>query len=153
MELKEKVIKLRKLSQQFAYTSLQMHEAIGRKAGMSGTDHKYLGFFLQRGQMTAGELANVTGLTTGAVTSLIDRCEKKELVKRELDQFDRRKIIIVPDVKKITELLTPLYKDFQHSTEELLATFSSAEQAVLERYFSTSMEIMNHKIQTINQKK
>ena len=75
---KEKeVIKLRKLSQLLAYTSIQMHEAIGKKADMSGTDHKYLGFLLQRGQMTAGEFSAITGLTSGAMTSLIDRFEKK----------------------------------------------------------------------------
>lgn len=149
---KKEVIKLRKLSQQFAYTSIQMHEAIGRKAGMSGTDHKYLGFLLQRGQMTAGELSNITGLTTGAVTSLIDRFEKKKLVKRQPDKTDRRKVIIVPDTEKITALLKPLYEDFQSNTEKLFATFSSEELAVLESYFLKATEIMSRKIQTINQK-
>jgi DNA-binding MarR family transcriptional regulator len=76
--------RIRKLSQLYSYTSIQMHEAIARKAGLSGTDHKYLGFLMEKGQMTAGELSNLTGLTTGAVTGLIDRFEKKKLVKRHL---------------------------------------------------------------------
>ena len=96
---KELVTRIRKLSQQYAYTSIQMHEAIGRKAGLSGTDHKYLGFLIQKGQMTAGEFAKLTGLTTGAITGLIDRFEKKKLVKRQFADDDRRKVIIVPDVK------------------------------------------------------
>jgi len=149
----EEIRKLLKLSQQFAYTSIQMHEAIGRKAGMAGTDHKYLGFLLQRGKMTAGELSKITGLTTGAVTSLIDRCEKKKLVKRQPDIYDRRKIIIIPDIKKITKLLIPLYEDFRSSTEKMFATFSPEDLQVLERYFSNAMEIANRKIETINQKK
>jgi DNA-binding MarR family transcriptional regulator len=74
----EKVVELRKLSQKFTYTSIQMHETIARNAGFSSTDHKYLGFFLQKGNLTAGELADLTGLTTGAVTGLIDRFEKKK---------------------------------------------------------------------------
>lgn len=150
---KEEVIKLRKLSQQLAYTSIQMHEAIGKKAGMSGTDHKYLGFLLQRGQMTAGEFSIITGLTTGAITSLLDRLEKKELVKRQPDEADRRKVIIVPDTEKIMGLLKPLYEDFQTNTEKLFATFSSEELTILERYFLNATELMNHKIQTLNQKK
>lgn len=150
---KEEVIKLRKLSQQLAYTSIQMHEAIGKKAGMSGTDHKYLGFLLQRGQMTAGEFSIITGLTTGAVTSLIDRLEKKNLVKRQPDETDRRKVIIVPDTEKIMGLLKPLYEDFQTNTEKLFVTFSSEELTILERYFLNATELMNHKIQTLNQKK
>ena len=84
------VINVRKLSQQYAYASILMHETIARKAGFSSTDHKYLGFFLQRGPLTAGELAALTGLTTGAVTGLIDRFEKRNLVKRK---FDKNEII------------------------------------------------------------
>ncbi|MET3879123.1 MarR family transcriptional regulator [Chitinophaga sp. OAE865] len=152
MPSKEEIRKLRKLSQQFAYTSIQMHEAIGRKAGMSGTDHKYLGFLLQQGEMTAGEFSVITGLTTGAVTSLIDRFEKKRLVKRQPDKADRRKVIIVPDTEKITKLFKPLYEDFQSGTEKQFAAFSSEELKVLERYFINAMEMMNHKIDTINQK-
>ncbi|WP_142688317.1 MarR family winged helix-turn-helix transcriptional regulator [Chitinophaga polysaccharea] len=152
MPSKEEIRKLRKLSQQFAYTSIQMHEAIGRKAGMSGTDHKYLGFLLQQGEMTAGEFSVITGLTTGAVTSLIDRFEKKKLVKRQPDKADRRKVIIVPDTEKITKLFKPLYEDFQSGTEKQFAAFSSEELKVLERYFINAMEMMNHKIDTINQK-
>lgn len=71
------ITRVRKLSQSYAYTSIHMHEAIGRKAGLSGTDHKYLGFLIVKGAMTAGELSGLTGLTTGAITGLIDRFEKK----------------------------------------------------------------------------
>lgn len=148
----EAVIKLRKLSQQFAYTSIQMHEAIGRKAGMSGTDHKYLGFLLQHGQMTAGELAEITGLTTGAVTSLVDRFEKKKLVKRQADKTDRRKVIIVPNTEKIMALLVPLYRDFQDNTDKLFAAFTTDELNILEKYFLNATELMNNKIQTLIKK-
>jgi len=57
----EVTARLRKLNQHHAYASIQMHEAIGRKAGLSGTDHKYLGFLIQKGQMTAGEFSNLCG--------------------------------------------------------------------------------------------
>jgi DNA-binding MarR family transcriptional regulator len=129
-----------------------MHEAIGRKAGMSGTDHKYLGFLLQHGQMTAGELAEITGLTTGAVTSLIDRFEKKMLVKRQADKTDRRKVIIVPNTEKISALLIPLYQDFQDNTDKLFAAFTTDELNILEKYFLNATELMNNKIHTINKK-
>src|ERR1041384_2445508 len=89
------ITRMRRLNQQYAYSSLQMHEAIARKAGLSGTDHKYLGFLMEKGQMTAGELANLTGLTTGAVTGLIDRFEKKKLVKRRFAEDDRQ-IVFFP---------------------------------------------------------
>ncbi|GHN02259.1 hypothetical protein WSM22_37480 [Cytophagales bacterium WSM2-2] len=137
------VVALRKVSQKYAYSSIRMHETIARQAGFAGTDHKYLGFFLQKGQLTAGELADLTGLTTGAVTGLIDRFEKKKLVKRQFDQSDRRKVFIVPDAKKIMTLFEPFYKDFQKETEELIASFSKTEIEIIQSYFVKSIELMN----------
>jgi DNA-binding MarR family transcriptional regulator len=145
------VIRVRKLSQQFAYTSIQMHETIGRKAGLTGTEHRYLGFLIQKGQMTAGELSVLTGLTTGAVTGLIDRFVRKKLVKRQADKEDRRKTILVPNTKKILEMFEPLYKDFQQNTEKLIGSFSTVELKTLERYFLHGMKIMNDKIAKTNQ--
>src|ERR1700712_616318 len=127
--------RLRKLNQLHSYTSIQMHEAIARKAGLSGTDHKYLGFLIEKGQMTAGELSNLTGLTTGAVTGLIDRFEKKKLVKRQFAKDDRRKVFIEPNTEKIMALLAPLYKEFRSKSEKLTASFSNKEIKIIETYF------------------
>lgn len=146
------ITQIRRLSQQYAYTSIQMHETIGRKSGFSGTDHKYLGFLLQKGQMTAGELANLTGLTTGAVTGLIDRFEKKKLVKRQFDEDDRRKVFIVPDTEKIMAILEPLYKEFRNNSEKLIASFPEKELEILEAYFSKAIEIMDETTNKLNSK-
>lgn len=135
--------RLRKLSQHYAYASIQMHEAIGRKAGLSGTDHKYLGFLIEKGRMTAGELAELTGLTTGAVTGLIDRFEKKKLVKRQFAANDRRKVMIEPDTPAIMALLQPLYAAFRSDSEKLIASFSGSELQVIETYFLKAIEVMN----------
>jgi len=105
----DEVTTVRKLTQHYAYISIQMHEAIARKAGVPGTDHKYLGFLMQKGQMTAGELSSLTGLTTGAVTGLIDRFEQKDFVKRRFGEGDRRKVIVEPNTEKIMAVFEPLY--------------------------------------------
>ncbi|MBT31373.1 MAG: MarR family transcriptional regulator [Thalassobius sp.] len=144
---KNQIIELRKLSQKYAYTSIQMHETIARKAGFSGTDHKYLGFFLQKGKLTAGELAELSGLTTGAVTGLIDRFEKKSLVKRQADSVDRRKVFIVPDSSKIISILEPFYKVFQDETDNLIASFTTNEIAVIETYLSKALQLANNTIE------
>ncbi|MBB6107471.1 DNA-binding transcriptional regulator, MarR family [Mucilaginibacter lappiensis] len=143
---------IRKLSQNYAYTSIQMHEAVARKAGLSGTDHKYLGFLIEKGQMTAGELSTLTGLTTGAVTGLIDRFEKRGLVKRKFAVDDRRKVFIEPNTENIMALLVPLYKDFRARSEKLMASFSKKDLEVLETYFSKAIEIMNETTNELNNK-
>jgi DNA-binding MarR family transcriptional regulator len=143
---------IRKLSQMYAYTSIQMHEAIARKAGLSGTDHKYLGFLMEKGQMTAGELSTLTGLTTGAVTGLIDRFEKKKLVKRTFAENDRRKVIIEPNTKNIMALFVPLYKEFRSKSEKLMASFSNKEMRIIETYFLKATDIMNETTNKLNKK-
>lgn len=149
---KEVIKQTRKLSQLYAYTSIQMHEAVARKAGLSGTDHKYLGFLIEKGQMTAGELASLTGLTTGAVTGLIDRFEKKGLVKRQFAEDDRRKVIIQPNTSTIMALLEPLYKEFRNKSEKLIASFSHEEIKILETYFSKAIDIMDETTNKLNNK-
>ena len=146
----DNVTAVRKAGQHYAYTSLQMHETIARMAGFAGTDHKYLGFFLQKGSLTAGELATLSGLTTGAVTGLIDRFEKKKLVKRQFDKNDRRKVIIVPDVKRIKALFEPFYKEFQNKTDKLIATFSTSEIETIKSYLLKSIELMKSTTTKIN---
>ena len=143
---------IRKLSQRYAYTSIQMHEAIARKAGLTGTDHKYLGFLIEKGQMTAGELSDLTGLTTGAVTGLIDRFEKKKLVKRQFAEDDRRKVFIKPNTENIMALFVPLYKEFRNKAEKLMASFSNKEIKIIETYFLKSIEIMNETTSKLNSK-
>lgn len=147
----ETLDRLRKLSQQYAFDSIQMHEAIGRQAGLSGTDHKYLGFIIQKGQMTAGELSTLTGLTTGAVTGLIDRFEQKDLVKRRFGG-DRRKVIVEPNAEKIMAVFEPLYREFRSKSEQVMASFSEQELAVIEAYFLKAIEVMNETTSQLNAK-
>ena len=139
---------LRKLNQLHAFTSIQMHEAIARKAGHTGTDHKYLGFLMEKGQLTAGELARLSGLTTGAVTGMIDRFEKKKLVKRRFAEDDRRKA----NTKNIMALLAPLYKEFREKSQKLIASFSVKEIKTIEAYLMGAIEIMNETAGKMNNK-
>ncbi|MBO9638459.1 MAG: MarR family transcriptional regulator [Siphonobacter aquaeclarae] len=140
----------RKASRQYSDTSILMHEAIARKVGLSGADHKYLGLILQHTELTAGDIAKLTGLTTGAVTGLIDRLEKKNLLERRFTQEDRRKVIIVPNVENSMKLLQPIFAELQHRTAELTATFSETELQAIERYFTGATILMKEMTNELN---
>ena len=60
--------------------------------GINRTDGRCLDIIDRLGRVSAGQLANESGLTTGAVTALIDRLEKAGYVRRIRDTLDRRKI-------------------------------------------------------------
>lgn len=141
----------RSRSKQYSDASILMHEAIARRAGLSGTDHKYLGLLIEKGPTTAGELSKMTDLTTGAVTGLIDRLEKKGLARREFDKDDRRKIIIVPNVENARKLLDPIFTDLQEKTTKLISSFSKKEIEIIMDYFYLATGIMNDVTNTLNQ--
>src|ERR1700724_4256187 len=82
-------------------------QTVANRAGISASDLECLDFLNLEGRVTAGRLAEVAGLTTGAITGVIDRLEKAGLVRRERDSEDRRKVFIaiVPEnVAKIGRL-------------------------------------------------
>lgn len=152
LENEDLLSRFRNASRQYSDASILMHEAIARRAGLSGADHKYLGLILQYPSVTAGELSKLTGLTTGAVTGLIDRLEQKKLLKRQFCKEDRRKVIIVPNVANSMKLMKPLFADLQQKTMDLLATFSEEQIQTIERYFSEATVIMKETADHLNKK-
>ncbi len=139
----KKIETITDLGRKFSDTTILLHEAIAAKAGLSGADHKYLGILMQHGAMTAGQLANLTGLTTGAVTGVIDRLEKKSLVKREFSPDDRRKIMIVVQYEKAMQLLGNVFGVLQKRMMNVMDEFSDDETAVIEKYLIATIKAMN----------
>lgn len=147
---KHNIQNFREASRAYSDASIFMHEAIARKAGLSSTDHKYLGLILKYESITAGEISKLTGLTTGAVTGLIDRLEKKELIKRQFIKEDRRKVIIIPNVENSMKLLGHIFDELQQKTVTLIATFSKKEVETIERYFREATLLMKETADHLN---
>lgn len=76
--------------------TVMFHQAVADRLGLNLTDYKALGVLVETGPITAGALAEITGLTTGAVTGILDRLERAGYVRRETDPADRRRVIIQP---------------------------------------------------------
>jgi DNA-binding MarR family transcriptional regulator len=116
-------------------------QAVADVAGISSSDMDCLDFLNLEGRVTAGRLAEVTGLTTGAITGVIDRLERAGLVRRERDSEDRRKVFIavVPEsVGKIGRLYEPLQRAVLKQWEH----YSDAELKLLLRFADQSYQTM-----------
>jgi DNA-binding MarR family transcriptional regulator len=108
-------------------------QAVANVAGISGSDLECLDFLNLEGRVTAGRLAEVTGLSTGAITGVVDRLEKAGFVRRERDAADRRKVFIVTvpeNVAKIGRFYVPM----QAAMHKLWSTYSDAELHLLLRF-------------------
>ncbi len=68
--------------------------AAATRIGLAVTDMQIMDILDLVGPATAGQLAEFTGLTTGAITRILDRLEEAELVRRERDPNDGRKVIV-----------------------------------------------------------
>ena len=79
-------------------------QTVADRAGISNSDMECVDFLNVEGRMTAGRLAELTGLTTGAITGVVDRMEKAGLVRRERDASDRRKVFIAPTAERVMEI-------------------------------------------------
>jgi DNA-binding MarR family transcriptional regulator len=72
-----------------------LHTTIAERLGLNITDHKCMGMLLRFGSMTAGDLARHAGLTTGAITGVINRLERAGYAERRVPK-DRRSIVVHP---------------------------------------------------------
>src|ERR1700732_5358774 len=79
-------------------------QVVAAPAGVLSSDMDCMDFLNVEGRMTAGRLAELTGLTTGAITGVVDRMEKAGLVCRGRDSEDRRKVFIVPVPERVVEI-------------------------------------------------
>jgi DNA-binding MarR family transcriptional regulator len=70
--------------------------AVTERMGLNRTDGRCIDLLEERRRLTAGELAQATGLTTGAVTAVIDRLERAGWARRVRDHVDRRRVLVEP---------------------------------------------------------
>jgi len=98
---------------------VMMHQAIADRVGLPATDLRCLNILRQGGPTTPGELAAATGLTTGAITRMVDRLLVAGFVQRAHDESDRRRVIItaVPECEReIAPYYEPLAIEFEKVT-------------------------------------
>jgi DNA-binding MarR family transcriptional regulator len=90
--------------------------------------------------VTAGRLAEVTGLTTGAITGIIDRLEASGLVTRERDEADRRKVLIRP-VPEGVAAIYGLFQPVEEAFAELAGKYGPDEMTVILDYLTRMSHI------------
>lgn len=115
------------------------HTAIAEQIGLGATDEKTLFLLRRDGALTAGDIAQQTGLTTASVTNLIDRLERKGFVQRERDPADRRHVIVRPNEDKLAEL-DRLFDAIQASYTALLERYDDAQLATIADFLAQSAE-------------
>jgi DNA-binding MarR family transcriptional regulator len=105
-------------------------QAVAERLGVGPADLECLDCIVLRGPATAGELARATGLTTGAITGVIDRLERAGFARREADPGDRRKVLVAP-LPAVASRIAPLYAAMAEAAGAALSDYDDRELAFL----------------------
>ena len=117
-------------------------QAIADRLGMNRTDMRCIDLIDQAGGMTAGELAKAAGLTTGAVTAVVDRLEKAGMAKRVADPADRRRVRIEV-TPRLWELTAPLMMPFLEESQAILDDYTTEELARFSEFLRRVIEVQS----------
>src|SRR5256885_17190994 len=103
-------------------------QTVANVAGIANSDLECMDILYLEGRVTAGRLAEVTGLTTGAITGVVDRLEKAGLVRRERDETDRRKVYIAV----VPENVAKIGKYYEHMQRSMNAVVGAIKLVAME---------------------
>jgi DNA-binding MarR family transcriptional regulator len=124
-----------------------LHQAIAQSVGLNATDTKCIDLILQvpGGSVTAGWLSSMTGLTTGAVTHILDRLEKRKFIERVRDTQDRRKVFIRVRLESIKPLF-PKYEAIGNAFASLAEKYTEEELQLIVDYFEKASKVSEHEL-------
>ncbi len=125
-------------------------QAVSEMFAVNRTDARCMDVIERHGRITAGDLAREAGLSTGAVTALIDRLERNGVVRRVADPNDRRKVLVelTPEAQKRSwEIFGPMAAE----AERLLGSYSGDELKVILDFLRRGREISSEHLARVRE--
>jgi DNA-binding MarR family transcriptional regulator len=128
--------------------TILFHWALADRMGINVTDWKCADVISQEGPLTAGRLAELTGLSTGAITGVIDRLEAARIVERRHDPQDRRKVIVALTHARDDELVA-VFGSFLQAYEMLLADYNEGEKKLINDYNRRTAQLLRREAEKL----
>jgi DNA-binding MarR family transcriptional regulator len=130
------------LEREFSTAVVAFHESIAARLGLSAAEWKCLGV-LEAGTMTAGRLAELSGFTTGAITAIVDRLERANLVRRVANPADRRSVLVRPlRLASVKRRVAPIFASLRSAMAEVAESFQPTELAAIQSYFVQAIQVL-----------
>jgi DNA-binding MarR family transcriptional regulator len=126
--------------------AVRFQVAVAHQVGMPVTDVHALSALLELGPIGLSRLAEVMGMTTGAVTRLVDRLERGGYVRREPDTVDRRRIVLHVMPERVADIAR-YYQPMDQQWRRQVARYSDDELRFLLEFLRQGRE--NAKAQTV----
>jgi DNA-binding MarR family transcriptional regulator len=117
---------------------LFLFQAAAERSGMNLTDLQCVTILATSGPMSAGQLAEMMGLTTGAITGVVNRLERTGHVRREKDPGDARRVVIQPVTEELQRVGVDLFGSQREMMDTLLADYDDRDLALILDVFRKS---------------
>ena len=139
--------RLWELGRQMSTQTVFLHQAIAQSFGLNATDTKCIDLILQReGEpVTAGWLSQQSGLTTGAITHILDRLEKRHYIERVRDTEDRRRVFVRIKPESLKPMI-PKYEAIGAAYMSILDQFSEKELLFICQYMEKTSEVSKQEL-------
>jgi DNA-binding MarR family transcriptional regulator len=127
-----------------------LHQAIAQSVGLNATDTKCIELILRGpgGTVTAGWLSEMTGLTTGAITHILDRLERRQFIERVRDAEDRRKVFVRVKPESL-EPLAPKYEAIGKAYLGLVEQYSDSDLQLICDYMEKTSEVSQRELSNV----
>jgi len=123
-----------------ATAAVLFHTAVAALSGLSASDQRALDLIERHGPLTAGELAERSGLAPASVTGLLSRLERKGLARRVPNPNDRRSVLVELVYEGLTAM-GPHFLELGRSLHQLYDTFDEKELAAIARFLREAARI------------
>lgn len=132
-----------RLGREMATAVISFHESVARKLGMSAAESRCLTTLNELGLATPGQIAQATGLTTGAITGIVDRLEKAGYARREPNPKDRRSLLIRPmQQEKLGQVLGPIFGSLSAAMTDMSSRYTPEQLEVIGRYLAETTAVL-----------
>jgi DNA-binding MarR family transcriptional regulator len=132
---------------QFTGLGASFFRAASSRMGMTVTDMQVIDVLHSTGPTTAGQLADLTGLTTGAITGMLNRLEEAGLVRRERDPNDGRRVIVqlIPDKEEMHQVVA-IFDSPGKAWSEIASHYDDEQIAFLLEFLKRSSAVYRKEI-------
>lgn len=127
------------LTRHYGMSSVMLRNAVSRKLGLNITDMECLSLLSIKGLSTPKELAQYTGMTSGAATVMLDRLERAGFITRELNPSDRRGLLIKINRKSMKKLGS-VFVGAQTAQSNVIGSYSAKELEIIASFLERAGE-------------
>jgi DNA-binding MarR family transcriptional regulator len=139
-QLREQLLTaLRDAGRAHSEATVVWHAGIADAVGIHPTDYKTMSLLQRQGPMSAGAIADTTGLTTASVTALINRLERRHFVRRAHDPADGRRVIVEITSEGV-DTFAPFFQAPELAQHRLFAPYTTDELQVIHDFLRRSTE-------------